>query len=120
RIVEALAWPWSAAAPEAVPGIELIRNSQFFRLESGVFTTGASRELAGWWSFTVLAIAFYGLAPRIVLLGFAAWRLRAAIRALLVEDPRVTALLDRMATPAIETAADEHESVDAGGQRAAP
>jgi hypothetical protein len=41
--------------------------------------------------------------------------LRSATRALLVEDPRVTALLDRMATPAIETAAVEPEDA-----RAAP
>src|SRR5690606_8005579 len=54
--------------------------------------------------------------PRIVLLAFSAWRLRAATRALLVDDPRVAALLDRMATPAIETASDEQET---GGDDAA-
>ena len=36
-------------------------------------------------------------------------RLRAATKALLLEDPRVTALLDRMASPDIETAAAEHD-----------
>ncbi|HEX6992682.1 MAG TPA: DUF2868 domain-containing protein [Gammaproteobacteria bacterium] len=122
RIVDAIAWPWRDVVPAAVPGLELIERSQFFRLESlNGFAAGESRELAGWWSFTVLAIACYGLAPRIVLLAFSAWRLRAATRALLVDDPRVAALLDRMATPAIETAADEHETAGPeDGAAAAP
>jgi len=49
-----------------------------------------------------------------VLLLVAGARLRAAERALLLDDARVTALLDRMASPAVETAAAEH------GEQAAP
>ena len=107
RVVEALAWPWRSFAPDAVPELALIERSQFFRLDGGGFGGGASRTLTGWWSFSVLAIATYGLLPRLVLLSAAAWRLRAATRALLLDDPRVTALLDRMATPEIETGATE-------------
>lgn len=110
RIVDTLAWPWHELVPAAVPGRELIERSQFFRLETATAVAADSRDLAGWWSFTVLALACYGLAPRVALLAFCAWRLRAATRALLIEDPRVTALLDRMATPAIETAAEEREA----------
>src|SRR5690606_12182893 len=84
------------------------------------FTGGASRDLAGWWSFTVLAIACYGLLPRIVLLFVSAWRLRAATCALLVDDPRVVALLDRMATPAIETASDDPEPAGGYDSQSAP
>jgi hypothetical protein len=43
-----------------------------------------------------------------VLLGVSVARLRAATRALLLDDARVTALVDRMASPAIETASAEH------------
>src|SRR5690606_1747121 len=122
RIVETLAWPWRDLAPAAVPSLELIERSQFFRLEAvNGFPAGASRDLAGWWSFTVLAIACYGLVPRVVLLAFSAWRLRAATRALLMEDPRVSALLGRMATPAIETASGEQETPgDGAAAEAAP
>jgi len=108
RIVEIIAWPWREIFPDAVPGLPLIEQSRFFRLEgTSSLGTNASRELGGWWSFTVLAIACYGLVPRFALLALASWRLRAATRALLVDDPRVTALLDRMEAPAIETAAAE-------------
>ena len=51
----------------------------------------------------------YGLVPRLVLLVLAARALRAATAALLLEDSQVTALLDRMASPEIETAAPEHD-----------
>jgi hypothetical protein len=58
----------------------------------------------------VLAIVTYGLVPRLLLLLLAAARLRAATAALLLDDAGVTALLDRMAAPEIETAAPEHEA----------
>jgi hypothetical protein len=110
RIVDALSAPWQSWAPGAVPDSTLIERSQFFRLDgTRALDIDASRALTGWWPFAILAIATYGLFPRVVLWGVSAFRLRCATRALLVEDPRVTALLDRMATPAIETAAAEPE-----------
>jgi hypothetical protein len=45
----------------------------------------------------------------LILLTVSGWRLAAATRALLVDDPRVTALCDRMDSPVIETAATEPE-----------
>jgi hypothetical protein len=111
RIVHAIAWPWHAFVPSAVPSAELIAESQFFRLDSGAAASG--RALAGWWPFTLLTIVTYGLIPRVVLFVIAGSRLRAAERALLLDDARVTALLDRMASPAVETAAAEHDETAA-------
>jgi hypothetical protein len=110
RVAQAVAAPWARVAPQAVPSAALVEQSQFFRLEAGtVADAGAARALGAWWPFTVLAIVSYGLVPRVLLLVFAAVRLRAATAALLLDDARVTALLDRMAAPEIETAAAEHE-----------
>ena len=106
RIVHAIAWPWHAFVPSAVPSAELIAESQFFRLDAGSLASG--RALAAWWPFTLLTIVTYGLLPRLVLLVVAGARLRAAERALLLDDARVTALVDRMGSPAVETAAAEH------------
>lgn len=108
RIVEAIALPWQWIVPSAVPDLALIEQSRFFRLEGGAgFDSESSRALTGWWSFTILAIVTYGLLPRLLLLFFAGFRLRAATVALLVEDPRVTALLDRMSEPEVATASFE-------------
>lgn len=109
RIVHGIAWPWASFAPLAVPSAELVEQSQFFRLERAEAVAGSPRALGAWWPFTVLALVTYGLLPRLGLLALAAARLRAATRALLLEDARVTALLDRMASPAIETAAEQHD-----------
>ena len=106
RIVQAIAWPWHALVPSAVPSAELIAESQFFRLDADALASG--RALAAWWPFTLLTIVTYGLLPRLVLLVIAGARLRAAERALLLDDARVTALVDRMGSPAVETAALEH------------
>src|SRR5688572_18110032 len=40
RIVHAIAWPWQAFVPSAVPSADLIAESQFFRLDSGAVATG--------------------------------------------------------------------------------
>jgi hypothetical protein len=115
RAVHAIAWPWHAHVPSAVPAVELVERSQFFRLQGGSLAGGASRSLGGWWPFTVLCMVTYGLLPRLALLGLCAERLRAATGALLLDDPRVSALLDRMAAPEIETAAGEREAPPTGG-----
>jgi hypothetical protein len=106
RVVHAIAWPWRALVPSAVPSAELVAESQYFRLGNGGLASG--RALSAWWPFTLLTIVTYGLLPRLVLLVVAVARLRAATRALLLDDARVTALVDRMASPALETAATEH------------
>jgi hypothetical protein len=105
RIVQTIAWPWHTFVPSAVPSAALVEQSQFFRLDAGL---ASGRALTAWWPFTLLTIVTYGLLPRLLLLGIAVARLRAATRALLLDDARVTALVDRMAAPAVETAAAEH------------
>ncbi len=110
RIVHAAAWPWHALLPGAVPDLDLVARSQFFRLQgSAGFSAAASRELAGWWSFTILAIVTYGLLPRTLLLVFAGLRVKGAERTLLLDDTRVAALLERMTAPEVETASPEPE-----------
>lgn len=109
RIVDAIATPWAGLYPAAVPDPALIERSQFFRLE-GQGALPDSRELAGWWSFSVLAVITYGLLPRIAFLIFSAWRLRLATRQLLIADARVAALLERMSAPELETRAHAPDS----------
>jgi hypothetical protein len=109
RVAQRIAWPWAAVVPPAVPSAELVEQSQFFRLEGSAVAASAPRALGAWWPFTILALVTYGLVPRLALLALAAARLRAATMRLLLDDPGVTALLDRMASPEIQTSAAEHD-----------
>jgi hypothetical protein len=110
RAVQLIASPWAGIVPAAVPSAELVEQSQFFRLEGNAVAPASPRTLGAWWPFTLLTLLIYGLAPRLLLLMLATLRLRAATTRLLLDDPGVTALLDRMASPEIETGAPEHET----------
>lgn len=110
RIAQTIASPWHGIIPVAVPDAALVEQSRFFRLESGAGRiTADSRALTGWWPFTLCAILVYGLLPRLAMLVFTGMRLRGSMRELLLDDPRVTALVDRMRSPAIETEAVRHD-----------
>jgi Protein of unknown function (DUF2868) len=119
RAFTSIALPWKALVASAVPDAELVERSQFFRLEGGRGLNEVEPQvLAAWWSFTLLALVVYGLLPRLGFLALAQWRLRAATRALLLEDPQVTALLDRLSVPDLETRAGQVSQ--AAGARARP
>ena len=91
-----LAVPWSNWLPMATPDAALVEVSRFYRLEEGGMPVVRAARLGEWWPFVLMTVLVYGLVPRIVLFGVAAWRLKVASRALLLDDPEVTALIDRL------------------------
>jgi hypothetical protein len=113
RIADALSTPWRQLWPAAAPSVELIETSRFFRLTSSPPNEVPAARLTGWWPFLLAAILTYALLPRCVLLIIASLRLHAATRHLLLDDPRVTALLDRMRSTEIQLGAAEAEHVEA-------
>ena len=110
RLTQLLAAPWREFWPAAVPSAELIEHSRFFRLASSAPATVAASELTGWWPFLLAAIMTYGLLPRGCLLLLAGIRVRAATRNLLLDDPRVRALLDRMNAAEVHLGSDMKET----------
>lgn len=110
RLTRLLAAPWRELWPAAVPSAELIEHSRFFRLASSPPADIAASELTGWWPFLLAAITTYGLLPRCCLLLLATIRLRAATRNLLLDDPRVRALLDRMNAAEVRLGSDTKEA----------
>jgi hypothetical protein len=112
--VTALAAPWAAWLPAAAPDAALVEASRYFRLDDGGPVGGDVSRLGAWWPFVLMTVLFYGALPRLLLLAFGAWRLRRATTAMLLDDPEVAALLDRLRSPllAIEGSGEE-EVVDA-------
>lgn len=112
--VQALAWPWHAWAPDAVPSLRDVAATQFFRLGSGVVgdaPTGAADPalLAKWWKFLLAAMITYGLFPRVLASILSAWRLHAAAHWTIDHAPAARDALDRMTAPAVHTRAREDE-----------
>lgn len=121
-LVATLATPWQAFWPAAVPGLELVSESRFFRLGDGQGTAAA--RWGDWWPFVAMAWLVYAVIPRLLLLGLASAHLRWRLGRLLRRHPGLMALQYRMETPAVEVgtgAADTKGQPDlAAGQALAP
>ncbi|MEE9405693.1 MAG: DUF2868 domain-containing protein, partial [Algisphaera sp.] len=104
RLTEILSAPWGWAWEAARPGVDLIRDTRTFRVESfepAANATGFTR----WWPFLVMCMGVYGLLPRMVTWAVARWRLRAAAVRGLAMTPGADDVLRRMARPRVQTQA---------------
>ncbi len=99
--VEALAAPWAGWFPAAAPDAALVEASRYNRLDTQPLPRETVQRLGAWWPFVLMVILVYGALPRLLLLLFGSWRLQRATERLLLDDPEVTALLDRLDTPLI-------------------
>jgi hypothetical protein len=109
-LVQALAAPWRAFWPDAVPSLALVEATRYSRLEGAYLLSGAGRAarpelVGGWWPFLVAALACYGLAPRAALLALASWRSRRLLARLPLDDAELSRLAARLASPSVETRA---------------
>lgn len=117
--ISAIASPWSAWLPEAVPDLRVIEQSRYFRLEQDTRELDAV-ALTPWWRFLALSLATYGVVPRACAFVFAWHRARAAERAVLFAHPEVRALLDRLDAPEIAAGATSAEHAATAANAVAP
>lgn len=111
RFVRALATPWAPLWPAAVPSFDLVESTRHFRVSDGAPHVHVIDPIryGGWWPFLVMAIAVYALAPRLLVLAWAEHRLGRATSIAMRRTPGVDRLLERLASPLVETRADEAE-----------
>lgn len=107
-LVEGLALPWKNWLASALPSAELVEATRYYRADSLAVENAA--VLGGWWTFLFMCLLSYGLTPRLVLLGFAAWRLRRATHRALLHLPGVAELRYRLNREAVETRAEDPDS----------
>ncbi len=107
--VSALSTPWAAWLPQAAPDAQLVAASRYFRLEHGGMPLTQVEQLGSWWPFVLMTMLVYGALPRLVLMVLGVWRLRRATVALVLDDPEVTALRDRLDAPMVDPGGDAGE-----------
>lgn len=102
QVLRALATPWQTLWPAAVPDLDLVEATRFFR--AGGTEPGADVQRWGhWWPFVTMVWITYVILPRLVLLVFSRFHLARRITAAQARHPGVNTLLYRMETPALDT-----------------
>lgn len=108
-----VALPWSTILPEALPSLELIEKSHYFRLggELSVDMIKSASLLGEWWKFLLMSTLFYALFLRLILFFVAGIGLRKALERGALSMDSVREMLREMRTPLITTEAIEHEEL---------
>ena len=103
--LEMLATPWKTWFPSAVPSLELIEKSQYFRLGDSLseeMINNASK-LGEWWKFLAFATLFYAIILRFFIYVLSLFGLHVAVKKSLFSLDGVEGLLRDMNEPIIST-----------------
>jgi len=104
-----LAFPWKSWFPSAVPSLELIEQSQYFRLGDNLsqeMINNASK-LGEWWKFLAFSTLFYAIVLRFVMYVLSLIGLQLAVKKSLLSLEGVSTLLRDMNEPIITSNAQE-------------
>ena len=100
-LVSVVALPWSWLFPQGIacPTLAQIAGSRMI-LKDGIYhlTTG---DLISWWPFLCLCVLFYGLLPRLVLMGGGQWMKNRCLGSLAFNHASCQRLVARMTTPVV-------------------
>lgn len=105
-----LAFPWRSWVPSAVPSLELIEQSQYFRLGDNLseeMVHNASK-LGEWWKFLALATLFYAIVLRFCMYLLSLMGLHIAVKKAVLSLGGVSTLLRDMNEPIITSNAQDH------------
>lgn len=107
-----LALPWREFVPAAVPSLELIEQSQYFRLGEKLdeaFIAQAS-QLGEWWKFLAFSTLFYAITLRLLMFILASIGYTRALERSLLTLKGTVKLLREINEPIISTHAKRRES----------
>jgi hypothetical protein len=111
RFLNTVAFSWREYYPSAVPSVELIEQSQYFRLGdklSEEMITNASK-LGEWWKFLAFATIFYAIILRFGIYLLSVFGLKRAIKKSFLTLNGVKRLLSEMNEPIISTHSSRDE-----------
>jgi len=111
NFLHTLAFPWRDLYPSALPSVELIEQSQYFRLGdklSEEMIQNASK-LGEWWKFLTFATLFYAIILRFAVYLLSQFGLNRAIKRSFLTLDGAKRLLKDMNEPIISTHAPKNE-----------
>jgi len=111
RLLNALSLPWQALWPAAVPNLELVEATRFFRVQATAPPLAAQAQRWGeWWPFVVALWSSYVILPRALLALCSHVLLNLRARRTLRLHPGLAALQARMRTPVVESTAGKADN----------
>ncbi len=123
RIAQGLTLPWAAFAEAAVPSREIVESSQWVRLHGGFANQQSLAEAARlstrWWQFLVASVVAYGLLPRLLTWGWAAWSHARVLRRAPCDHAGYQQLFDRLLPANVHWRGPAPESVGSQAPAAA-
>jgi hypothetical protein len=113
HFLNTLAFPWREWFPWAVPSVELIEQSQYFRLGDKLSEemVGNASKLGEWWKFIAFATLFYAILLRFLIYLLSVFGFKRAVKRSLFSLEGVQKLLNDMNEPIISTHAKQNEVV---------
>jgi len=105
RILELVSWPWKDWFPSAVPSLELIEQSQYFRLGEKLDSQMLANapKLGEWWKFLAFATLFYAIILRLLMWTISFVGYRHVLKRSLLNLEGAQSLLNVMNEPLITT-----------------
>ncbi len=107
-----IALPWSWFWSEAVPLLEQVEATRYWRLEQRYLLaapTVGTGVWAAWWPFMVASLVTYGLLPRLAFWLLARWRLNRALAGVDFGHADYQRLRERLKRPLVETESEDRE-----------
>jgi len=104
QVTQVLSAPWSGWLPAANISPETVAATRFHALQV-VFDVEQSAAMRAWWPFLFLSMVVYGLLPRVLLWSIFQLQYRWRLATAFLHYPGVSLVLERMASPRIDTQA---------------
>ncbi len=113
RVTSLLAWPWSTVWPAAVPTVELIEQTHYFR--AAPLAVEQPALFGQWWRFLLMCLLVYVLLPRLVTTALARLRLQRMLVRVRDRDALISGLWQRLTTGLVDQEMEPVEQRDGGG-----
>ncbi len=113
RFCEGLAAPWRLWLPDAVPTLDLVQATQYYRLDAAYVNAPAGARVqdaavaGGWWPFLLMSLLVYGLLPRLALVVWGSVGMNRAFRKLPFDTPDEVEVIARLTHPRVRRVQEE-------------